>query len=500
MSVKKYLHRKVTLLSTSDVRYEGDLYSVDPSEQSIALKHVNCMGTEGRRTGDQAIAPSDCTYEFIIFRAVNIRELWLEDGNRQVDLTDEVLVPLRGQNASNASKQQDDAPGPKRKVGYQSRSGQQAQTPQGYADAYQAQAQPYGYDTAYGAYGQRAAAAYAERGAYPPLPANQQGYYAAPQSYYDTPNQAYYGGGGGQGGYNRQQQGYGGGYQRQRGYERYDRQQQQGYGYQQGYQRQRQAQYYNQGRSQSQYYDQGGYQQQQYYGQQRRPQQYNNRQGYNRGYQQQQGYNRGYQQQRQQPQRRGGDGDGRAGTGAYLDNRRLRGDEIDIKDQQDFDFGAAKSEFDHLKDGYVNAEDLEKEQAAVAAAASAAESKAESAAAAEDTKADDAESKKYDRNLSFFDGLQTETKKSKPKQDMQTQKDVDSETFGSVAVSYKSRHVNPQQQGQYYRSQQQNRGRAYFRPQQQQQQRYSQGYSQRSQSYRQQPQQQYQTSKWVARR
>ena len=84
------------------------------------------MGTEGRRTGDQAIAPSDCTYEFIIFRAVNIRELWLDEGNgRKRDLTEEILNPLRsGQNVNNyQNKQRQDAYDnqdvPKRKVGYQ---------------------------------------------------------------------------------------------------------------------------------------------------------------------------------------------------------------------------------------------------------------------------------------------------------------------------------------------------------------------------------------------
>merc|ERR1711933_588326 len=61
-------------------------------------------------------------------------------------------------------------------------------------------------------------------------------------------------------------------------------------------------------------------------------------------------------------QRRGGGnrqsnqkaGNVQAGTGAFLDNARLRGDEIDVKDQQDFDFGAAKNEFD-LNDADKNA-------------------------------------------------------------------------------------------------------------------------------------------------
>merc|ERR1712154_440228 len=73
---------------------------------------------------------------------------------------------------------------------------------------------------------------------------------------------------------------------------------------------------------------------------------YNNQRGYG---QQQRRYNqrapnRGYQTRGNQRVQRGGND--QAGTGAFLDSRRLRGDEIDIKDQQDFDFGAAKNEFD----------------------------------------------------------------------------------------------------------------------------------------------------------
>merc|ERR1712130_1029815 len=97
----------------------------------------------------------------------------------------------------------------------------------------------------------------------------------------------------------------------------------------------------------------------------------------------------------------------------------------------------------------------------------------------EETKEDD-ENKKYDKSKSFFDGLQTETKKSKPKQDMQTQKDVDTKTFGSVAATYKSRHINRAQNRGYG---QQNRG-------------YNRGYGQQQRYYN---RENYTTNKWVRR-
>ena len=175
------------------------------------------MGTEGRRSGDQAIAPSDCTYEFIIFRAVNIRELYLDMGNgRRKDLTDEILIPLRSGQSSNyppkpRQQEMDYQEAPKRKVGYQvltlmiqffailrimhihitqSRSSQQAQQQYydqggyggGYRGSYDPNPRRRGYDDA----------------PYPPLPRHQYPNYRKPQ--YDPYYDGYYA----QRGYQRQ--------------------------------------------------------------------------------------------------------------------------------------------------------------------------------------------------------------------------------------------------------------------------------------------------------
>lgn len=455
----KYAGKKFEILSTSDVRYQGHMYSADPSELSIAFKNVFCYGTEDRRTGDQKVEMSTCTYEYIVFRAVSLRELWLLEGNgRRLDVTDEILIPLRagkGVNlaaTANGKAPTDDAP--KRKVGYQSRSQQRQQ---GYDQYYQGGPPqgPYGGYNRRGGYGPPPnQAPYDAPPDYPPM---RDPYYrqyqnggGPPQGYYD---QGYYG-------YGRRQGG--GGYRQRQAY--YD-------GYRQ---RERAPQYYNQ-RGGGGYYQQG-YRDQGYYargGGYRDPRQYNRDGAGN--YPRQRGYrdNRGYGQGRRG---RGpsDQGSGQVGTGAYLDNRRLRGDEIDIKDQQDFDFGAAKDEFALSKDemkGLVSAvdsmaleaglgagkgqkeEDNKEEQQAKEKQAAEAqeEAQAEQPAAEKDEAAARGKEEKtshYDASKSFFDGLETETKRSKPRQDMQTQKDVDTSTFGSVAQSYKSRHINrPNQRG-----------------------------------------------------
>merc|ERR1712157_617536 len=120
---------------------------------------------------------------------------------------------------------------------------------------------------------------------------------------------------------------------------------------------------------------------------------------------------------------------------------RLRGDEIDIKDQQDFDFGAAKDEFD-LNDAEKNAAHgliVGKKMEKGATDVDDEETKAIDVNNANGDDEEDSKDKsvskevKYDAAKSFFDGLQTETKKSKPRQDMQTQKEVDTSTFGTIA-------------------------------------------------------------------
>lgn len=424
-SIERYFGEKVSLLSTSDVRYDGELYTADPSEQSIALKHVNCMGTEGRRTGDQVIAPSDCTYEFIIFRAVNIRDLWLEkSGGQRESLNKEVLEPLRSGNTGHSKDNADDSP--KRRVGYQSRN--QGGQSGGYDNNYYNQPPPQEYYGGRGGgYGPPPSGPYGDQD-YPPPPMRgnyrpPRGYGAPPPyGYYDQPN-GYYQRGYRQGRYQGQRQSY----------------------YQQG-QRQREPQYYNQQRGYSGYYGQGYRQQDRYYNS-RYSQQYDRyNQGYNgRGYN-----NRGYNG------RGGGNRNedrpkGQAGTGAYLEDRRLRGDDLVIKDQQEFDFDAAKKDFDQGKgdemvDALANAVDsMALEASQVANGSGAVVTDQEDVGGKkdeEDTKENGDDSNKYDRNKSFFDGLATETKKSKPRPDLQTQKEVDTSTFGSVAATYKSRHIN----------------------------------------------------------
>ncbi|CAD5206589.1 unnamed protein product [Bursaphelenchus okinawaensis] len=74
MAQTPYLGSKISLISKLDIRYEGILYTVDSNESTIALAKVRSFGTEDRPT-DHPVKARDEVYEFIIFKASDIKDL-----------------------------------------------------------------------------------------------------------------------------------------------------------------------------------------------------------------------------------------------------------------------------------------------------------------------------------------------------------------------------------------------------------------------------------------
>jgi len=70
-----YIGKPISLVSHSDIRYRGILHGIDPAASTISLANVISMGTENRRPGEAYIPPSDVPYEFIIFRASEVKDI-----------------------------------------------------------------------------------------------------------------------------------------------------------------------------------------------------------------------------------------------------------------------------------------------------------------------------------------------------------------------------------------------------------------------------------------
>ncbi|KAF8575787.1 hypothetical protein K439DRAFT_1655375 [Ramaria rubella] len=70
-----FIGKTISLLSQSDIRYRGILHSIDATQATIQLSNVYSMGTETRRPPAEFIPPQDTPYEFILFRAQEVKDL-----------------------------------------------------------------------------------------------------------------------------------------------------------------------------------------------------------------------------------------------------------------------------------------------------------------------------------------------------------------------------------------------------------------------------------------
>lgn len=66
----------VSLVTNAEQRYEGTLVAVDSEKNTMSLKNVKAWGTEGRKNGEEEVAPNDKVLGSVKFKVHLIKAFY----------------------------------------------------------------------------------------------------------------------------------------------------------------------------------------------------------------------------------------------------------------------------------------------------------------------------------------------------------------------------------------------------------------------------------------
>lgn len=132
---------RISLVSKAEIRYEGFLHFINPEENTVGLKDVRMLGTQGRRGGQGEVEANNTTYDFIIFRGGDIKDLTVFDDNQQQEeqrndhaINDPAIMSSKAAPSSFADRNVRDQQGRDRREDRRSDFGTARQTGGGFYD------------------------------------------------------------------------------------------------------------------------------------------------------------------------------------------------------------------------------------------------------------------------------------------------------------------------------------------------------------------------------
>ncbi|KAG5477179.1 hypothetical protein GH5_04261 [Leishmania sp. Ghana 2012 LV757] len=95
----------INLISKSEIRYEGQLHSINTDENTVSLSNVRIYGTEGRKGGGvEEVPPTEQLFEFIVFRGSDIKDLTVYRDKRSPQARDPAIVEVHAPSRSRGGR------------------------------------------------------------------------------------------------------------------------------------------------------------------------------------------------------------------------------------------------------------------------------------------------------------------------------------------------------------------------------------------------------------